>query len=60
MTYKYAFNRWDCAKIDKLNGLSNKETFWDDVRSFTRGVKSDHAIGRWQHLAEIRWEELNT
>lgn len=33
-------------------------TFWDDVRKLCRGVTSDHAIGRWQCLAENRFKEL--
>lgn len=58
MTYKYALEKRDYSKIDKLNKLTNKETFWDDVRKLTKYVASDHAIRRWQGLAEIRWNEL--
>jgi hypothetical protein len=56
--YKNAIERRDYAKIDKLNTLTNKETIWDDVRKFTKNVKSDHSIKRWQCLAECRFEEL--
>lgn len=49
----------DYSRIDKLNKLTNKETFWDDVRKLTKRVTSDHSIGRWQCLAEMRWNELN-
>lgn len=48
----------DVAKINKLLTLTNPDTFWDDVRKFTRNVTSDHAIRRWQGLAEIRFDEL--
>ena len=58
MNYKYASENRDLARIDKLNKLTNKETFWNDVRKLTKKVTSDYAIHRWQHLAEIRWMEL--
>ena len=57
--YDYAIEKRDLAKIDKLNTLTNKETFWNDVGKFTKNVTSDHSIGRWQCLAECRWAELN-
>lgn len=57
--YDYAMEKRDISRIDKLNTLTNKETFWDDVRKFTKNVTSDHSIGRWQCLAECRWNELN-
>ena len=59
MTYDRAIEKRDYAKIDKLNTLTNKETFWDDVRKFTKNVTSCHADSRWQCLAEYRWNELN-
>ncbi len=59
MTYNYAFEKRDYLRIDKLNGLNDSETFWDSVRKFTGHLTSDHAIKRWQHLAEIRFSELN-
>lgn len=46
------------AKIKKLNTLHNMETFWDDVRKFTKNVRSDHSLGRWQILSEARYGEL--
>ena len=58
MTYLVAIERRDYSKIDKLNSLTNKETFWDDVRKLTKAVTSDHAIGRWQCLADQRYNEL--
>lgn len=58
MTYGKAIEARDYAKIDKLNKLTNKETFWNDVRKLTKNVTSDHAIGRWQCLAEHRYNEL--
>lgn len=35
-----------------------KDTFWNDVRKMTRNVHSDHVIGIWQCLAEVRFNEL--
>lgn len=48
----------DNLRIRKLTELTNPETFWDDVRKLTKRCRSDHAIGRWQCLAEQRYEEL--
>ena len=48
----------DIRKIEKLNNLNNKETFWNDVRKLTKNTYSDFHIGRWQALAEVRYEEL--
>lgn len=45
---------------DKLNTLTNIDTFWDDVRKFTKNVHSDRSISIWQSLAEIRFDELRT
>ena len=58
MTKREAIEKHDIGRIDKLNGLTNIETFWDDVRRYTRYIKSDHSIKRWQCLAEIRYKEL--
>ena len=58
MNYLSAIEKRDYSKIDKLNRLTNKETFWDDVRKLTKYVTSDHAIHRWQCLAEQRYSEL--
>ena len=58
MKHSFAIEKHDIGRIDKLNALTNIETFWDDVRRYTRYIMSDHSIGRWQCLAEIRYEEL--
>lgn len=58
MNYNFALEKHDYSRIDKLNQLTNKETFWDDVRKFTKNIRSDHSIGRWQCLAENRYREL--
>ena len=58
MKYNMAMEVRDLARIDKLNQLSNPDTFWDDVRRLTRRVCSDHAIRHWQCLAECRYAEL--
>ena len=59
MNYDRAIEKRDYARIDKLNRLIDIETFWDDVRKFTKDIKSDHSIKRWQCLAEYRYEELS-
>ena len=58
MKHSFAIEKQDIGRIDKLNALTNIETFWDDVRRYTRYIKSSHSIGRWQCLAEIRYKEL--
>jgi hypothetical protein len=60
MTYKFAFEKRDYARIDKLNKLTNVDTFYDDVRKLVKNVKSDHAIKSWQCLADQRYAELIT
>ena len=47
----------DISKIDKIiNGIEkgtiNKDNLYDSVRKFTRQVTSDHAIRRWEIIAE--------
>ena len=59
MNYDYAIESRDYGKIDKLNAITDKETFWSEVRKLTKNVRSDHAIKRWQCLADARWEELD-
>jgi hypothetical protein len=58
MSENRAIERADYAKIRKLNSLTNPETFWDDVRKFTKNVTSSHSIDRWQCLADYRYLEL--
>ena len=58
MDYSYAMEKRDYARIDKLNKLTNKDTFYDDVRKLVKNVASDHTIKRWQCLADNRYREL--
>lgn len=58
MLYNNAIERRDFKRIDKLNLLTDAKTYWDSVRKLTRKVSGDHAINRWQTLAEIRYEEI--
>lgn len=59
MTYnEYIMERRDIGRITKLNTLISANTFWADVKKLTKRLDSDHALGRWQMLAEIRYEEL--
>ena len=54
----YVMEIRDINKIKKLNTLTDHKTFWREVGKFTRKVTSDHSIGRWQALAEVRYKEL--
>ncbi len=58
MEYNHAIENRDYARIDKLNLLTSKETFWSDVRKLCQNVRSDHGLRRWQILAENRYMEL--
>lgn len=58
MDYRYAWTATEMKRIDKLNKLTNPETFWDDVRRLVKNVNSDKAIKNWQCLAEVRYNEL--
>ena len=60
MTYNRAITKSDMTKIDKLNGLKNIITFYDDVRKMTKNVHSDNAIRAWERLSEQRYDELLT
>lgn len=48
----------DYKRIEKLEKLNNIETFWDDVGELTKRVTGDHAIRRWEILAEKRYKIL--
>lgn len=48
----------DINRINKLNTLNDANTFWNDVRGFTKYITSDHSLRRWQILAENRYKEL--
>lgn len=56
--YNYCVYTSDYRIIEKLLTLNNTETFYNDVRKFTKKVYSDRSIGRWQALAELRYLQL--
>lgn len=58
MDRKHASNYVDYGRIEKLNNLTNLDTFWDEVDKLTKNLTSDLAIKSWKHLAEIRYSEL--
>lgn len=58
MNYSYAVEKRDIARIDKLNGIVVLNNYWDVIRGLTRSIKTDHALKRWQILAEVRYNEL--
>lgn len=55
---KYAMEARDVSRIEKLWSLTDKETFYEDVRKLTKRITSDHGIRRWQILADIRAKEM--
>lgn len=58
MDYKFALSKNDIKIIDRINVLTNAETFWDDVRKLSKNVYSDKSIQRWKYLSEMRYKEI--
>lgn len=58
--YRGSFGRVEDKIVDKLLTLKDPNTFWDDVRKFTKNIHSDRLIGAWQRLAEARYRYLTT
>ena len=55
---KYAYNKTEEKIIEKLNTLTNPETFYNDVRKLTRNTHSDRLINIWECFSEIRHTEI--
>ena len=53
----YAIEKRDYARIDKLNTINRLSDVFENVRKWIRNA-GDHAGGRWQILAEARYDEL--
>lgn len=58
MDYRYAGTYSDMKRIDKLNKMTNHETFWSEIDNLTKNLVSLSAINSWNMLAEIRYKEL--
>ena len=58
MNYSYAVEKRDIARIDKLNRIVELTNYWDIIRELTSSIKTNHALKRWQALAEVRYNEL--
>lgn len=58
MEKSYAENKSQGKMIDKLNHLTNHNTFWDDVKVIAEKVKSDKGIKALQRFAEVRYREI--
>ena len=58
MNYNCALEKRDYARIDKLNALTDINTYWGDVKEITKGVRGDHSLERWGILTGIRYNEL--
>ena len=58
MEYKYAGTCSDMKRIDKLNKMTNPETFWSEIDKITENLVSLTTINSWRMLAEIRYKEL--
>ena len=59
MTYRFATEKHDFARIDKLNALTDPATFYDDVRRLLgKRHLSCHVLNQWERLAELRYMEI--
>ena len=58
MEKDYAITKYECHVIDKLNSLNNTETFFNDVRRFTKNIHNDRLINIWECFSEIRFNEI--
>lgn len=45
---------------EKLNTLTDVNTFWEEVRKMTAKIKSDKTLSMWTAYADIRFDELRT
>lgn len=58
--FAYVYTKQENRIAEKLMSLTNIDTFWDDVRKFTKNVHSERTIRLWEWLSEIRYDELLT
>lgn len=58
MDYKYAGSYIDIKRIDKLNKLTDPNSFWKEIDKLTKNLVSLSAINSWNYLARIRYKEL--
>ena len=58
MDYKHEGTCVDIKRIDRLNKMTNPETFWSEIDKITKNLVSLTAINSWNMLAEIRYKEL--
>lgn len=56
--YRYAYNKTEAKIIEKLNSLHNPETFFNDVRRFTKNIHTDRLINIWECFSDIRYAEI--
>lgn len=54
---EYAVEKRDYIRIDKLNTIMRSSDVFANVRKWAKNSGS-HAAGRWQILAEARYNEL--
>lgn len=58
--FNYVSTKREYAIAEKLNTLHDLNTFWDNVRNFTKNIHTDSTIRIWEWLSEIRYAELLT
>lgn len=44
--------------MEKLNNLTDLNTYWDDVRELCNPYPDDHTLKKWERLSEHRYQEL--
>lgn len=53
-------NKQEKSIAEKLNQLTNINTFWDDVRKHTTKSMSTATMRKWEYLADRRYAEILT
>lgn len=61
--YRIAWEQRDYKIIDKIisgieDEIINKESFYSVIKKFTKSIKSDHMINRWQVLSDWFYTKL--
>lgn len=55
---RYMYTAMDGKIIDKLNALSDYNSFWNDVAKLTKNINSEKNMRIWENFSEIRYEEI--
>lgn len=60
MTIKTSMTKREKSIAEKLNKLTDINTFWNDVRNMTMKVTTTAACRDWEFMSEQRYAEILT